>query len=135
MENKILIKLKIEGKISEAWVLTFIRFMLSITSSNADSNNKYENVRPGEIYIFENPEIADQYFEEADNFLKKILDANSVTKASMWFLDAKKIHYLSKKFFKSYKKLQLDYLERLKSAFTEDSNEFNKACVNIANDL
>lgn len=128
-------KLKIEGKISEAWVLTFIRFMLSITSSGADSNNKYENIRPGEIYIFDNPEIADQYFEEADNFLKKILDANSVTKASMWFLDAKKIHYLSKKDFKSYKKLQLDYLERLKSAFTEDSNEFNKACVNIANDL
>ena len=128
-------KLKIEGKISEAWVLTFIRFMLSITYSGTDSNNKYENVRPGEIYIFDNPEIADQYFEEADNFLKKILDANSVTKASMWFLDAKKIHYLSKKDFKSYKKLQLDYLERLKSAFTEDSNEFNKACVNIANDL
>ena len=50
----------------------------------------------------------------------------------MWFLDAKKIHYLSKD-FKSYKKLQLDYLERLKSAFTEDSN-FNKF-VNIANDL
>ena len=42
---------------------------------------------------------------------------------------------VSKKDFISYKKLQLDYLERLKSAFTEDSNEFNKACVNIANDL
>ena len=48
--------------------------MLSITYSGTDSNNKYENVRPGK-YIFENPEIADQYFEEADNFLKKILDA------------------------------------------------------------
>ena len=72
----------------------FIRFMLSITYRVMIPNNKYENVRPGEIYIFDNPEIADQYFEEADNFLKKILDANSVTKASMWFLDAKKIHYL-----------------------------------------
>ena len=80
--------------------------MLSITSSNADSNNKYENVRPGEIYIFDNPEIADQYYEEADNFLKKILDANSVTKASMWFLDAEKLYYLQKQDLKTYKNLQ-----------------------------
>jgi len=121
-------KLKIQGKITEAWALTFIRFMLSITGGS-------KPVRPGEIYISNNPETADQNFKEADNFLKKILDTNSVTKASMWFLDAKKIHYLSKKDFNSYKKLQLDYLERLKSAFTEDSNEYSKACVNIADDL
>ena len=29
----------------------------------------------------------------------------------------------------------MDYLNRLKSSFTEESNEFNKACINIANDL
>ena len=121
-------KLKIDGKITEAWVLTFIRFMLSTTHGS-------NSVRPGKIYILNNPETADKNFEEAYNFLNKILDTNSVTKASMWFLDAKKIHYLSKKDFNSYKKLQEDYLERLKSAFTEESDEFNIACVKIADDL
>ena len=121
-------KLKIDGKITEAWVLIFIRFMLSTTHGS-------NSVRPGEIYILNNPETADKNFEEAHNFLNKILETNSVTNASMWFLDAKKIHYLSKKDFNSYKKLQEEYLERLKSAFTEESEEFNKACVLIADDL
>ena len=121
-------KLKIDGKITEAWVLTFIRFMLSTTHGS-------NSVRPGKIYILNNPETADKNFEEANNFLNKILDTNSVTKASMLFLDAKKIHHLSKKDFNSYKKLQLEYLERLKSAFTEESDEYNKACVKIADDL
>ena len=120
--------LKIDGKITEAWVLTFIRFMLSITHGS-------NSVRPGKIYILNNPETADKNFEEAEGFLDKILDTNSVTKASMWFLDAKRIHHLSKKDFNSYKKLQLEYLERLKLAFSEESNEFNKACVKIANHL
>ena len=121
-------KLKIDGKITEAWVLTFIRFMLSTTYGS-------NSVRPGKIYILNNPETADKNFEEANNFLNKILDTNSVTKASMEFLDAKIIHYLSKKDFNSYKELQLKYLERLELAFTEESSEFNKACVKIANDL
>lgn len=120
--------LKIDGKITELWVLTFIRFMLSITHGS-------NSVRPGKIYILNNPETADKNFEEAEGFLDKILDTNSVTKASMWFLDAKRIHHLSKKDFNSYKKLQVEYLERLKLAFSEESNEFNKACVKIANDL
>jgi tetratricopeptide (TPR) repeat protein len=121
-------KLKIDGKITEAWVLTFIRFMLSTTHGS-------NSVRPGKIYILNNPETADKNFEDANNFLNKILDTNSVTKASMWFLDAKKIHHLSKKDFNSYKELQEEYLERLKSAFTEESDEYNKACVKIADDL
>ena len=120
--------LKIDGKITELWVLTFIRFMLSITHGSNSAS-------PGEIYILDNPETADKNFKEAEGFLDKILDTNSVTKASMWFLDAKRIHHLSKKDFNSYKKLQVEYLERLKLAFSEESNEFNKACVKIANDL
>ena len=130
--------LKIDGEISEAWVLTFIKFILSTTPSSRKEtyyNFKSDAVRPGEIYISENIKIADQQFDDANNFLNKILDSNSVTKASIWFLDAKKIHYLSKKDFDKYKSLQMDYLNRLKSSFTEESNEFNKACINIANDL
>jgi len=121
--------LKIDGKITELWVLTFIRFMLSSITHGSNF------VRPGKIYILNNPETADKNFEDAEVFLDKILDTNSVTKASMWFLDAKRIHHLSKKDFNSYKKLQVEYLERLKLAFSEESNEFNKACVKIANDL
>ena len=121
-------KLKMDGKITEAWVLTFIRFMLSITHGS-------NSVRPGEIFILNNPETADKNFEDANNFLNKILDTNSVTKASTEFLDAKRIHHLSKKDFNSYKNLQLEYLERLKSTFTEESSEFNKACVKIADDM
>ena len=131
-------RLKSDGKITEAWVLTFIKFILSSTPSSGKEsyyNKKSDSVRPGEIYISNHSEIVDKNFDEANNFLNKILDTNSVTKASMWFLDAKKIHYLSKKDFNSYKVLQLDYLERLKLTFSEDSNEYDKACVNIANDI
>ena len=121
-------KLKMEGKITETWVLTFIRFMLSITHGS-------NSVRPGKIYILDNPETADKNFEEAKGFLDKILDTKSDTKASMWFLDAKRIHYLSKKDFNSYKELQLVYLDRLKEAFNEESKEFNDARVKIADDI
>ena len=131
-------KLKIDGKITEDWVFTFIKFILSTTPSSRKKtyyNFKSDAVRPGEIYISENTEIANQQFDDANNFLNQILDSNSVTKASIWFLDAKKIHYLSKKDFNKYKSLQIDYLNRLKSTFNEESNEFNRACINIANDL
>ena len=40
-----------------------------------------------------------------------------------------------KKDFIGYKNLQLDYLNRLKIDFSEESTEFDKASVNIANDL
>tara|TARA_B110000003_G_scaffold75663_1_gene77265 strand:- start:418 stop:5211 length:4794 start_codon:yes stop_codon:yes gene_type:complete len=130
--------LKIDGKISEAWVLTFIKFILSTTPGSSKKsyyNSKSDSVRPGEIYLSSNTKIADTQFDDTNDFLNKILDSNSITKASIWFLDAKKTHYLSKKDFISYKNSQLEYLNSLKLSFNEDSPEFNKACINIANDL
>ena len=144
--------LKIDGKISEAWVLTFIKFILSTTPGPFEDffpgssknfspgkksyyNSKSDSVRPGEIYLSSNTKIADTQFDDTNDFLNKILDSNSITKASIWFLDAKKTHYLSKKDFISYKNSQLEYLNSLKLSFNEDSPEFNKACINIANDL
>ena len=85
--------------------------------------------------IDQNPEIAKQNFVDAKKFLAKILDKGSVNKASMWFIDAEKLYCLYKKDFIGYKNLQLDYLNRLKIDFSEESTEFDKACVNIANDL
>ena len=138
-------KLKVDGQTNEAWVLTFIKFILSTcTVSKKESNNNlkikkdffgYGAVRPGRLYIEKNPEDAEQNFNDTKNFLDKILDSGSVTKASMWFLDAKKLHYDVKKDFKNYKNSQLDYLNKLKKDFGEESMEFNKASINIANDL
>jgi len=130
--------LKIDGKINEAWVLTFIKFILSTCKGSTKKtyyNFDFGTVRPGKLYIEQNPEIAQQNFDDAKKFLAKILDKGSVNKASMWFIDAEKLHYLLKKDFTVYKDLQLDYLNRLKIDFSEESNEFDKACVNIANDL
>ena len=120
--------LKNDDKINEAWVLTFIKFILSTCNGST-------LVRPGKMYIDQNPEIAKQNFVDAKKFLAKILDKGSVNKASMWFIDAEKLYCLFKKDFIGYKNLQLDYLNRLKIDFSEESSEFDKACVNIANDL
>ena len=102
-------KLKVDGQTNEAWVLTFIKFILSTcTVSKKESNNNLKikkdffgdgAVRPGRLYIYKNPEDAEQNFNDTKNFLDKILDSGSVTKASMWFLDAKKLHYDVKKDF------------------------------------
>ena len=121
-------RLKNDDKINEAWVLTFIKFILSTCNGSIV-------VRPGKMYIDQNPEIAEQNFDDAKKFLAKILDKGSVNKASMWFIDAEKLYCLFKKDFIGYKNLQLDYLNRLKIDFSEESTEFDKACVNIANDL
>ena len=121
-------RLKNDDKINEAWVLTFIKFILSTCNGST-------LVRPGKMYIDQNPEIAKQNFVDAKKFLAKILDKGSVNKASMWFIDAEKLYCLYKKDFIGYKNLQLDYLNRLKIDFSEESTEFDKACVNIANDL
>ena len=131
-------RLKIDGKINEVWVLTFIKFILSTCKGSTKKtyyNFNFGTVRPGKLYIEQNPEIAQQNFDDAKKFLAKILDKGSVNKASMWFIDAEKFHCLLKKDFTGYKDLQLDYLNRLKIDFSEESNEFDKACVNIANDL
>ena len=121
-------RLKNDDKINEAWVLTFIKFILSTCNGST-------LVRPGKMYIDQNPEIAKQNFVDAKKFLAKILDKGSVNKASMWFIDAEKLYCLYKKDFIGYKNLQLDYLNRLKIDFSEESTEFDKASVNIANDL
>ena len=121
-------RLKNDDKINEAWVLTFIKFILSKCNGST-------LIRPGKMYIDQNPEIAKQNFDDAKKFLAKILDKGSVNKASMWFIDAEKLYRLLKKDFIGYKNLQLDYLNRLKIDFSEDSTEFDKASVNIANDL
>ena len=138
-------KLKVDGQTNEAWVLTFIKFILStckVSKKESNSNFKikkdfFDNgaVRPGRLYIEQNPENAEQNFDDTKNFLDKILDSGSVTKASMWFLDAKKLHYNVKKDFKNYKNSQLEYLNKLKKDFGEESMEFNKASIKIANDL
>ena len=131
-------RLKIQGKTNEAWVLTFIKFILSSCKGSKKEtyyNLDFSAVRPGKLYVNQNPEIANQNFDDAKKFLEKILDQGSVTKASMWFIDAEKLHFLIKKDFKRYKTLQIDYLNRLKTDFGENSSEFDKACVNIANDL
>ena len=130
--------LKTDGKINEAWVLTFIKFILSKCKGfKKETYYNFNNgvLRPGKLYINQNPEIAEKNFEDAKKFLAKILDKGSVNKASMWFLDAEKLYYLQKQDLKTYKNLQLDYLNRLKTDFGEESSEFDKACVNIANDL
>ena len=137
--------LKIDGEISEAWVLTFIKFILSKTPGSPVEylyinkgtylNRISSSTRPGELYLSLDTKIADTQFDDVNNFLNKILDSNSITKASIWFLDAKKTHYLSKKDFNSYKNSQLDYLNQLKLSFSEDSPAYNRACINIANDL
>ena len=121
-------RLKNDDKINEAWVLTFIKFILSKCNGST-------LIRPGKMYIDQNPEIAKQNFDDAKKFLAKILDKGSVNKASMWFIDAEKLYCLLKKDFIGYKNLQLDYLNRLKIDFSEESTEFDKASVNIANDL
>ena len=121
-------RLKNDDKINEAWVLTFIKFILSKCNGST-------LIRPGKMYIDQNPEIAKQNFDDAKKFLAKILDKGSVNKASMWFIDAEKLYRLLKKDFIGYKNLQLDYLNRLKIDFSEESTEFDKASVNIANDL
>ena len=121
-------RLKNDDKINEAWVLTFIKFILSKCNGST-------LIRPGKMYIDQNPEIAKQNFVDAKKFLAKILDKGSVNKASMWFIDAEKLYCLYKKDFIGYKNLQLDYLNRLKIDFSEESTEFDKASVNIANDL
>ena len=131
-------RLKTDGKINEAWVLTFIKFILSKCKGfKKETYYNFNNgvLRPGKLYINQNPEIAEKNFEDAKKFLAKILDKGSVNKASMWFLDAEKLYYLQKQDLKTYKNLQLDYLNRLKTDFGEESSEFDKACVNIANDL
>ncbi len=131
-------RLKNDGKINEAWVLTFIKFILSKCKGfKKETYYNFNNgvLRPGKLYINQNPEIAEKNFEDAKKFLAKILDKGSVNKASMWFLDAEKLYYLQKQDLKTYKNLQLDYLNRLKTDFGEESSEFDKACVNIANDL
>ena len=131
-------RLKINNKINETWVLTFIKFILSTCKESTKKtyyNFDFVTVRPGKLYIEQNPEIAKQNFDDAKKFLAKILDKGSVNKASMWFIDAQKIYSLLKNDFKAYKNLQLDYLNRLKIDFNEESREFDKACVNIANDL
>ncbi len=147
-------RLKIDGQVTEEWVLTFIKFIISRCSGK--SKNRYYNfesgeswwsitnsissfitsaIRPGKLYIDQNPKIADKNFSDTNSFLEKILDEGSVTKASMWFLDAKKLHYLSKKDFNNYKKLQLNYLNMLDKFISEDSNEYNKACISISDNL
>mgnify|MGYP001318320345 CR=1 FL=1 len=130
-------RLKTDGKINEAWVLTFIKFILSKCKGFQKETyyNSNNVLRPGKLYVNQNPEIAEKNFEDAKKFLAKILDKGSVNKASMWFLDAEKLYYLQKQDLKIYKNLQLDYLNRLKTDFGEESSEFDKACVNIANDL
>ena len=83
--------MKTDGKINEAWVLTFIKFILSKCKGfKKETYYNYNNgvLRPGKLYINQNPEIAEKNFEDAKKFLAKILDKGSVNKASMWFLDA-----------------------------------------------
>ena len=137
--------LKIDGEISEAWVLTFIKFILSKTPGSSFEylyinkgtylNRISSSARPGELYLSLYTKVADTQFDNVNEFLNKILDSNSITKASIWYLDAKKTHYLSKKDFNSYKNSQIDYLNQLKLSFNEDSPAYNRACINIANDL
>ena len=137
--------LKIDGEISEAWVLTFIKFILSKTPGSSFEylyinkgtylNRISSSTRPGELYLSLYTKVADTQFDDVNEFLNKILDSNSITKASIWYLDAKKTHYLSKKDFISYKNSQIDYLNQLKLSFNEDSPAYNRACINIANDL
>ena len=137
--------LKIDGEISEAWVLTFIKFILSKTPGSSFEylyinkgtylNRISSSTRPGELYLSLYTKVADTQFDNVNEFLNKILDSNSITKASIWYLDAKKTHYLSKKDFISYKNSQIDYLNQLKLSFNEDSPAYNRACINIANDL
>ena len=130
-------RLKIEGNVNELWILTFVKFILSSTEKiQKFYYNKNTNaIRPGKIFLQQNDKLAEKYFYESDLFLKKILDENKLTKASSLFIDAKKLFLLESKDFLKYKDLQLHYLKLIGQTFGEKSSQFDRASVNIANEL
>ena len=130
-------KLKIEEKINEYWILTYVKFILSSTEKNEKFyyNKPSNTIRPGKLFLEQNTKLAEKSFYESDLFLKKILDENKLTKASLLFIDAKKLFLLETKDYLKYKDLQLRYLKLIGQTFGEESSQFDRASVNIANDL